>query len=86
MAKVVLAAGFTGISGKIGDLVFTTRKSTGKCYVFRKTEKVRNKAVSEEARSRRLRFRRMAQEAARLMKEKRITRDEAWRIAKKTIH
>jgi len=34
MARVELMPGIESLSGRLGDMVFTTRKDTGKVYVY----------------------------------------------------
>lgn len=34
MARVELACGIESISGRMGDMIFKTRKDTGKVYVY----------------------------------------------------
>ena len=50
MAEIILKSGLpiTGISGKIGGLIFNTRKATGKIYARRATKNVRSTPITEK--------------------------------------
>lgn len=85
MARVTLPMGIVGISGKVGNMYFRTRKLTGTVYLCKLPKKRATAISSEEERCRELFKKRSLLVRQMHQYGSLLSRKQLWKIAKEVL-